>query len=425
MSKKKIWIMNHYATNSYFNKGGRHYWFAENLIKSGYQPTIFCANVRHTNNQVINVNDNKYSTDILNDIPYVFVKTADYRGNGFQRVKNMGSFYLNLFPVAKEYARLHGKPDVIIASSVHPLTMVAGIKIAKKLNIPCICEIRDLWPEAIFMYGRVKENGIIGRILTKGEHWIYKKANALVFTKEGDTDYIKEKKWDTEHGGDIDLKKAYYINNGLSIEDFEKSIREKKLEDADLNSNKFNVVYAGAIRPVNNVGIILDAASLLKNEKDIQFLIYGDGNERELLEKRVAEEGLHNVKMKGFVNKQFIPYILSKSSVNILNYSQTQYNWTRGNSSNKLFEYMASGKPVISTVKMGYSIIDKYKCGFELENCTPESVANAILKIKNMSEEEYEEYGKRAKLGASDFDFKVLINKLIEVINSVLGEKRI
>ena len=33
--------MNHYATNSYFNKGGRHYWFAENLIKSGYQPTIF------------------------------------------------------------------------------------------------------------------------------------------------------------------------------------------------------------------------------------------------------------------------------------------------------------------------------------------------------------------------------------------------
>jgi len=355
----------------------------------------------------------------------VFVKTADYRGNGFQRVKNMVSFYLNLFPVAKEYARLHGKPDVIIASSVHPLTMVAGIKIAKKLNIPCICEIRDLWPEAIFMYGRVKENGIIGRILTKGEHWIYKKANALVFTKEGDTDYIKEKKWDTEHGGDIDLKKAYYINNGLSIEDFEKSIREKKLEDADLNSNKFNVVYAGAIRPVNNVGNILDAASLLKNEKDIQFLIYGDGNERELLEKRVAEEGLHNVKIKGFVNKQFIPYILSKSSVNILNYSQTQYNWTRGNSSNKLFEYMASGKPVISTVKMGYSIIDKYKCGFELENCTPESVSNAILKIKNMSEEEYEEYGKRAKLGASDFDFKVLTNKLIEVINSVLGEKRI
>lgn len=45
--KKKIWIMNHYATNSYFNEGGRHYWFAENLIKQGYETTIFCAS---TNN---------------------------------------------------------------------------------------------------------------------------------------------------------------------------------------------------------------------------------------------------------------------------------------------------------------------------------------------------------------------------------------
>jgi len=423
--KKNLWIWNHYATNMYKDRAGRHYWFAENLVRNGYNPTIFCASTNHFSDENIDTKGKKHITDLQDGISFVFVNTPNYKGNGKKRIYNMISFYRKLFPVAKEYAKLNGKPDVILASSVHPLTMVAGIKIAKKLNIPCICEIRDLWPEAIFMYGRVKENGIIGRILTKGEHWIYKKANALVFTKEGDTGYIKEKKWDTEHGGDIDLKKAYYINNGLSIEDFEKSIREKKLEDADLNSNKFNVVYAGAIRPVNNVGNILDAASLLKNEKDIQFLIYGDGNERELLEKRVAEEGLHNVKMKGFVNKQFIPYILSKSSVNILNYSQTQYNWTRGNSSNKLFEYMASGKPVISTVKMGYSIIDKYKCGFELENCTPESVSNAILKIKNMSEEEYEEYGKRAKLGASDFDFKVLTNKLIEVINSVLGEKRI
>ncbi len=81
--------------------------------------------------------------------------------------------------------------------------------------------------------------------------------------------------------------------------------------------------------------------------------------------RRVENENLDNVKMKGFVNKKYIPYILSKSSVNILNYSQTQYNWSRGNSSNKLFEYMASGKPMISTVKMGYSIIEKYKCGIE------------------------------------------------------------
>ena len=45
--------MNHYATNMYFNEGGRHYWFAQNLIKQGYEPTIFCANVRHNTDDII------------------------------------------------------------------------------------------------------------------------------------------------------------------------------------------------------------------------------------------------------------------------------------------------------------------------------------------------------------------------------------
>jgi len=417
--KKKIWLWNHYATDMYKNKGGRHYWFAENLIKEGYDATVFCANTYHNKSECIDTGKRKYATDVLNGIPFVFVKTTTALGNGLDRVKNMGLFYWNLFSVAKTYAKEHEKPDVIIASSVHPLTMVAGIQIAKKMNVPCICEIRDLWPEAIFSFNKTRENSLLGKILVTGEHWIYRKADALIFTKEGDTDYIKEKKWDTLNGGDINLDKTHYINNGVDVESFNRFINEKVIGDKDLESGKFNVVYVGAIRPVNNIGNILDSAKILKYDKKIQFLIYGDGNQKEMLEKRVTEEGLDNVKIKGFVNKQFIPYILSKSSLNILNYSHIHYNWARGNSSNKLFEYMASGKPVISTVKMGYSIIEKYKCGIEIENGTPQELVQAIVDIKNMPEHLYELLGNNAKRGANDFDFKVLTGKLIDVIDSL------
>lgn len=420
LKNKNIWLWNHYATEMYKNRGGRHYWFAENLIKQGYNVTVFCANTFHNKLESIDTGKKKYSTDVVDDIPFVFVKTTTALGNGIDRVKNMSFFYFNLFSVAKEYAKLNGKPDVILASSVHPLTMVAGIQIAKKLGVPCICEIRDLWPEAIFSFNKAKEKSLLGRGLTAGEHWIYKKADALIFTKEGDTDYIKEKNWDTDQGGDINLDKCHYINNGVDLESFELLASENKVEDTDLNAEKFNVVYVGAIRPVNNVGNLLDAASILKDKEDIQFLIYGDGNQKDMLEKRVAEEKLTNVKLKDFVNKRSIPYILSKSSVNVLNYSQTQYNWARGNSSNKLFEYMASGKPIISTIKMGYSIIDKYECGIELENSTPEELSEEILKMKNMSNEQYENMGQNAKRGARDFDFKELTGNLLRVIKSVM-----
>ena len=420
----KIWLMNHYATSMYKDRAGRHYWFAKQLKQKGYDVTVFCATTFLNGNDVIDTHGEKFIVKELDGIPFVFVKTVQSVGNGIKRVLNMGCFYENLFPVSKAYAQQYGKPDVILASSVHPLTMAAGIKIAKRFKVPCICEIRDLWPEAIFMFGKAKENSLFGKMLIAGEHWIYRNADALIFTKEGDTDYLKEKGWTTAQGGDVDLKKCHYINNGVDIATYEENIRKEPLNDPDLlDESKFNVVYAGTIRPINNVGNLLDVAAILKAKKgyeNVQFLIFGDGMQLQELQERAKNEHLANVKLKGAVERKYIPFILSRSSVNMLNYSQNQYNWTRGNSSNKLFEYMASGKPIISTVYMGYSIIKKYSCGVELPEDTPVALANEIMKFHDMNQEEMAKIGHNARKGVEDFDFKVLTEKLIDVINSVI-----
>ena len=39
----KIWLMNHYASNMYRDKAGRHYWFAKQLRELGYDVTVFCS----------------------------------------------------------------------------------------------------------------------------------------------------------------------------------------------------------------------------------------------------------------------------------------------------------------------------------------------------------------------------------------------
>lgn len=420
----KIWLMNHYATSMYFNKAGRHYWFAKELKKRGHDVTVFCATTFLNSEEQVNTGGKVLAVKRTQGIPFVFVKTVVSMGNGIDRIKNMIFFYLNLFSATKIYADKYDKPDVVIASSVHPLTMVAGIQIAKRMGRPCICEVRDLWPEAIFSFGKAKRKSILGKVLVLGEHWIYRKADALIFTKEGDTDYLKEKGWTTAQGGDIDLGKCYYINNGINIKEYEKQIIKDVLKDPDLeNENRFNVIYAGTIRPVNNVGNLLDAAKVTEKKRgygDIQFLIYGDGIELPKLRERVEKEKISNVKLKGLVEQKYIPYILSRSSVNVLNYSQSKYNWTRGNSSNKLFEYMASGKPIISTVRMGYSIIKKYDCGIELEEDTAKALSEQIMRIHDMDRKMYEKLGANAREGARDFDFEALTDRLVKVIESVV-----
>lgn len=420
MSKKKIWIMNHYATNMYFNEGGRHYWFAENLIKDGYEPTIFCANVRHNTDDIIDVNG-IYSKDIKDKIPFVFVKTSEYEGNGKSRILNMISFYKNLFPVSKKYIKDNLKPDVILASSVHPLTLVAGIKIAKKFGIPCICEVRDLWPESIIEFGSLKRNSIIAKLLYKGEKWIYRKADRLIFTIEGGSKYIVDQRWDSANHGAIDISKVRHINNGIDLGKFDRNIKENVYEDEDLeNPDIFKVIYAGSIRKANNLQLIIDAAKYIKSKDlgKVKILIFGDGDEKEALQKKCCDEVIDNVIFKGKVDKKYVPNILSKANINILNYSNHQI-WKYGGSQNKNFEYLASGKPIISTITMGYDIIEKYKAGISLKKQDPETIGEAIISILNMDKNSYEKMGQNARNAAHDYDFRVLTKNLIDIIENL------
>lgn len=413
--KRNIWIWNHYATNMFIDKAGRHYWFAEHLIREHYNPTIFCASTVHNTSNNIDTKGKKYILDNSNGIPFVFIETPDYTGNGKLRILNMLAFYKKLFPVAKEYAKLHGKPDVILASSVHPLTLIAAIKISKKFNIPCICEIRDLWPESIVAYGVLKRESFIAKVLYKGEKWIYKKADSIVMTWEGGKQYIVDQGWDKE----IDITKVTHISNGIVIESFDKNSEQNQIVDPDLDDESYkNIVYAGSIRKVNNLGLLLDAAKIIQEQgnKDIRFLIYGSGDESDMLKKRCKDEEIFNVIFKGRIDKKYVPYVLKKAYINVLHNSSTSLD-KYGQSQNKLFEYLAAGKCIVQTYSTGYSICEKYNCGVSASIQSAEEIAKAVMKACS-DDKENETMGKNARKAAYDFDFKKLTQNLINVIES-------
>lgn len=415
--KKNVWIWNHYATNMYKDQAGRHYWFAENLLKHGYNPTIFCASTVHNSNGNIDTGESKYTSDVTtNGVSFVFVKTPRYIGNGRQRIKNMFSFYKNLFSVSKEYAEQYGKPDVILASSVHPLTLVAGIKIAKKFGVPCICEVRDLWPESIIAYGALKRKSLISKLLYKGEKWIYKKADSIIMTWEGGKQYIMDQGWDNE----VELKKVKHISNGVVIENFDKNSEEYNIIDSDLDNKEYrNVVYAGSIRKVNELGMLLDAAKIIQNksENNIRFLIYGSGDESESLKRRCLDENINNVIFKGRVEKKYIPSILKKSYINILHNSSTSLD-KYGQSQNKFFEYLAAGRCIVQTYTTGYSICEKFNCGLSASVQNAENIAETIITACR-DERKNKVMGQNAREVAYQFDFNRLTEKLIDLVESV------
>ncbi len=403
----KIWMLNHYATIMKDNKGGRHYWFSKFLDQAGHQTVVFCARPDSNPNEI----------ELAEEIhtPFVLVKTQGGHIGKLKRILSMVSFYVNVQKAAKRYARTNGKPDIILASSVHPLTLVAGIKLAKYFKVKCVCEMRDLWPEAIFAYSRLKSNSLIGKLLYRGEKWIYTKADALIFTQEGGADYIREHGWDKEQGGPIDMGKAYHINNGVDLDAFVQNQQEFIYSDKDLeNPDTFKVIYTGAIRRINNLGLILDAAKLIQDPK-VKFLLWGAGDEVEMLKKRIAQENINNVVIKGRVNKQYIPSIVGRADLNLVHWEMSPL-LRVGESYNKAFEYFAAGKPVFYTVRPNYSIVEKFDCGRLTDGFTPEDIARGIMECANLTEERKEELARNARKAAEFYDFKNLTAQLLEII---------
>lgn len=402
----------------YFDKGGRHYWFAKYLKKAGYNPVIFCANTVHNSDQIVDTKGESYIEieDEINGIPFVFVKVPQYKGNGFSRLSNMFGFYQKMFKITRQYVKMHEKPDVIFASSVHPLTLIAGIKNARRYGIKCICEIRDLWPESIVAYGKLKETSLLAKILYRGEKWIYNNSDTLIFTVEGGKKYLCDKGWTKESGGQIDLNRVFYINNGIDIPLVEEQRKKYPYKDERfLAINNTKIVYAGSIRKVNHIGGILDVAKKLK-DLPVTFCVFGDGDEKNDLEQRVQDEKIGNVIFFGKVEKKFIPSIMASADLLLL-YSQIMPRISRyGMSQNKLFDYLAGGKPILSNQRNPYSIINKYECGIEKEFSDSESLARQIQELLNS--EKTNKWGENSKKIAKIFSFEQHTKNLIEIIEN-------
>lgn len=418
--KKNVWIINHYANHMLEDCGGRHYWIAKYLGEKGYNCTVFSSNIRHGREGTFCNNKKLYNVKEAPEISakWIFVKGTKYSNNGLKRVINMVNFYFNCIKAGIKYSRKFGKPDIIYASSAHPLALVAGIQLARKFGIKCISEVRDLWPESIVAYSnKFTEHNALIRMLYMGEKWIYLKSDRIIMTWPGGYDYITEKGWDKL----IPKNKVVQISNGVDNASFCSMIEDCSFCDADLDSSDFvKFIYTGSIRKVNALGALVEADNLLEQRGFFKhkIIIFGGGDQLDALRNRVEDLKLKNIVFKGKIDKGQVPGALHKANYSILHNTSTSLD-KYGQSQNKLFEYLAAGHPILMTYSVGYSIIKSNDCGIELDEQSPETIANAIAKLCGTDKETYERMSINCIQTAKEYDFSELTKKLIDTIEGI------
>lgn len=402
-----IWLINHYAVPPQYYPLARQTNFAKHLLRMGHQVKIFAASTVHNSDQNLITDGSRYREETVDGVDYVYIKCVGYQGNGLKRIYNMCEFAWKLPGVCKHFP----KPDAIVATSMPPTSCAVGVHLARKYGCRGIAEIADLWPESIVAYGIAGKNNPVVVMLRALEKWIYKKADAVVFTMEEAYRYIRQQGWEKQ----IPESKVFYINNGVDLETFRFNQQNFQVQDSDLaDPEKFNVVYTGSIRKVNNLGLLLDAAKKVQNPK-VQFLIWGDGDELPELRQRIENENIHNVIFKGRVNKAYVPSIVSQADLNIAHNSPTPL-FQYGISFNKLFDYLAAGKPILSDFPCGHNPAVVWGASMSVDDPGAEKIAQAVEAFVSMEPAEYQQYCDNALRAAKEYDFESLTKKLLSVI---------
>lgn len=404
----RIWIVNYYTSPDCSNP--RYLQFAKHFMAKGWDVSTFYANWNGADT------DPLFKRETVNGLDFMQVKAPHYVGNGVSRMKSIFSFAWSIKNHCKEFE----KPDVIL-HNVHTPFDYPIVWAAKKLNAKYIAEVWDAWPDVFAHLGLVSRKNPVLKVFYQIEKRLYEKADAVVFTILGMVNHIQDKHWTTNMGGRIDLEKVHYINNGVDLEQFDKDREAWPRTDKDLHDSKtLKVVYLGSINRANHVHTLIEAAELLQNLGYYRFFIYGDGADREELEKKVKDEGITNVVFK----EKRIPlcecaWVVSQATVNIMNY-QKGFGYM-GISSGKMFQYLAAGKPIVCNVNIAYDdVITDNNLGIARDIETPEDFAQAIRSVAEQPRASYDAMCERVRQTAVRFDYKKLAAEEIKVIETAL-----
>lgn len=406
MQIKRIWFVSHYSMPPEYEMRIKTQMYAHFLGQMGIECTIFAASTIHNTDINLIQGKEQYIERQYDDLKFVHIRCSGYTKTDLKRIINMEQFAYRFNRIAEKFEA----PDVIVADT-YCVSYKPIYKYCKRHHIPFVVDVRDLWPQSIVEYMHISEKNPVVRMMYKMEKNMYIHADRIIFSFDGGYDYIQDHNLDKI----IPREKVYFINNGVNLEEFRSNSTKYRISDDDLdNPEYFKVVYVGSIRKVNNLGLLLDAAKEVKNPK-IRFLIWGAGDEVDILKKRVSDEQIDNVVFKGFIEKKYVPSITERADLNLIHNNPSEL-FRYGISFNKLFDYLASGQATLSTFPCKYNPAVYEGAGIDVSASSPQEIAKAIDRI---STENLTIYQENARKVAEKYDYKALTMKLLDILKNI------
>ena len=229
-----------------------------------------------------------------------------------------------------------GKFDAVITTSPPPLISISGWLIAKIKGAQLVYDVRDIWPDVALEMGSFSEGSLFCRVFRWITDFMYRKADLITTVSPGKVSKLRN---------NLDARsrdKVRLISNGYDL----RNDLENRNGDAVARfgiEDKFTCVYIGNVGLAQGLDSLLDIAANTAH-RDVQFLIFGNGAEKEVLESKAKERGLDSVHFCGSLPHAQVAPVLSAAKISYIPLKNSNM---KDSVPTKLYESLALGCPVL------------------------------------------------------------------------------
>lgn len=310
----------------------------------------------------------------------------DHSNSLSRRALNYGSFAF-MSATMGAYLTADFKPDVIFTYFAPVTIGSVATWLSRFHGVPLVYWITDLWPENLAAVSRRSQSRTI-RMMRRLEGWSYRQAAALCVDSPGFVSNLL--------GKGVPPEKLHVVAEWADPDLFHPSEPDPALAAEHGLACKFNVVYGGSIGPAQGLETVLDAAKLLANHREIQFVMIGGGSELESLRRSALAEQITNVKFLGHQSMEHMHRFFALADVLLVHLTRKPIFALQLPS--KLLAYLACGRPVLCAVEgTAAQIVRDAQAGVTCSSEDPQVLAEQVRQFFTMPARQRQDMGQRGR----------------------------
>ncbi len=290
----------------------------------------------------------------------------------YERILNYSSFFMSAAITGMFLAR----PEVVVATSPQILVALAGWWIARCKRVPFVFEVRDLWPESLAAVGMGKDGSLLYRTLAKIAEFLYQHSDHIVVVTPAFKDHLV-RNWN------VPAEKISIVQNGVESELFSARNADPLLRSQLGAEGKFLVSYIGTIGMAHGLDTLIEAAAKLQIQApQVEFLLVGEGADRERICAMAHSRGLTNLHFAGPQPRERIPAYIAASDACLVLLKKADVFETV--IPTKMLEFMSCGRPVVLGLEgQARKIVENAAAGIWIRPESAEELVKAIIHLEN------------------------------------------